>query len=39
MWAFNENKCPVRVESASQNFAIPQRIALNLLRQDRTSLD
>ena len=35
--AFNEDLCRARVEHAAQNFAILRRIALNLLRQDRTS--
>jgi predicted transposase YbfD/YdcC len=35
--AFNEDPCRVRVNHAAQNFAILRRIALNLLREDRTS--
>lgn len=35
--AFGEDQCRVRVDSAAQNFAILRRIALNLLRQDRST--
>ncbi len=32
--AFGEDQCRVRVEHAVQNFAIPRRITMNLLRKD-----
>jgi predicted transposase YbfD/YdcC len=35
--AFGEDPCRVRVDNAAQNFAILRRIAMNLLRQDKTS--
>ena len=35
--AFGEDPCRVRVNNAAQNFAVLRRIALNLLRQDRTT--
>ncbi|RQZ17092.1 ISAs1 family transposase [Burkholderia sp. Bp9031] len=35
--AFGEDQCRVRVNNAAQNFAVLRRIALNLLRQDRTT--
>jgi predicted transposase YbfD/YdcC len=34
---FSEDQCRARVNNAAQNFAILRRIALNLLRQDRTT--
>ena len=34
--AFREDECRVRTGHAAENFAILRRIALNLLRQDRT---
>ncbi|MET3449652.1 hypothetical protein ABIC76_005027 [Ralstonia sp. 1138] len=36
--AFSEDQCRVRVDNAAQNFAVLRRIAMNLLRQDRTSI-
>ncbi|MGF6604951.1 hypothetical protein P3T23_009707 [Paraburkholderia sp. GAS448] len=35
--AFGEDKGRVRVDNAAQNFATLRRIALNLLRQDRST--
>ena len=36
--AFGEDQWRVRVDNAAQNFAVLRRIAMNLLRQDRTSI-
>ena len=35
--AFREDDCRVRVEEAAQNFAILRRIALNLLKNEKTT--
>ena len=35
--AFREDDCRIRVDDAAQNFAILRRIALNLLKKDKTS--
>ena len=35
--AFREDECRVREGHSAQNFAILRHIALNLLRQDRTT--
>jgi hypothetical protein len=34
--AFNEDACRVRRDHGAQNFAILRRIALNLLKQERS---
>ena len=35
--AFREDDCRIRTGEAAQNFAILRRIALNLLKNDKTS--
>jgi predicted transposase YbfD/YdcC len=35
--SFGEDQCRARVKNAAQNFAILRRIALNLLKQDKTT--
>lgn len=35
--AFRENDCRIRVGEAAQNFAILRRIALNLLKNEKTT--
>lgn len=35
--AFREDDCRIRTGEAAQNFAVLRRIALNLLKNDKTS--
>ena len=35
--AFDEDDCRIRVGDGAQNFAILRRIALNMLKQDRST--